>query len=271
MQLIKVKTENSSYSIHVEKGLFENVPVMLEPFNHGQTWVIFTHPILNDLYGKKLAEILQSAGFISITITMPEGEQSKTIGQVNDLYEQLLSHNCDRSTTFIALGGGVVGDVTGFVASTFMRGVDYIQIPTTLLAMVDSSVGGKTGVNLPRGKNLVGTFYQPRLVLIDPNLLHSLPLRDIVAGLAEVLKYGAIHNKDFFIKTAENLQLLSSLVSEAPITETIAESCRIKAQIVSEDEKETGLRRILNFGHTIGHALEIGNTRPVLRHGEAVA
>ncbi|NOZ04098.1 MAG: 3-dehydroquinate synthase, partial [FCB group bacterium] len=191
--------------------------------------------------------------------------------QVEALYKELLRMKCDRSTTILALGGGVVGDVAGFVAATYMRGIDYIQIPTTLLAMVDSSIGGKTGVNLPNGKNLVGSIYQPRAVAVDPHFLKSLPGRELVSGFAEVLKYGAIRDREFFHMLGENMDLLLSLRDDRMLEDAIARSCAIKAAIVSADEREGGMRRILNFGHTIGHALETTTGYNVLRHGEAVA
>ncbi len=243
----------------------------LGPFNHGQKWVVFTHPGLYEQFGSEILTALEDSGFDIAFITMPEGEASKTIANVNRIYDQLLKQNCNRSTTFIAFGGGVVGDVTGFVASTFMRGVGYFQVPTTLLSMVDASVGGKTSVNLASGKNLVGTFYQPLGVLIDPDFLRTLPVREIVSGMAEILKCGAIRDKTFFRKTVKNLTHLIALMDQAPLIETIEAACAIKARIVSEDEKESGLRRILNFGHTIGHGIETALSKTGFRHGEAVA
>ncbi len=271
MPVIEVKTETTAYDIRIERGLKRSLAEALGCFNHGQRWVMMTHPSLYELFGRELLENLQKEGFDIFPLTMPEGEISKTIANVNELYNQLLEMNCSRATTFIALGGGVVGDVTGFVASTFMRGVGYVQVPTTLLSMVDSSVGGKTGLNLAKGKNLVGTFYQPLGVLIDPDFLHSLPLREMVSGLAEILKCGAIRDGSFFRETVTHLTRLISLLENSPITETIANTCSIKAEVVSKDEKELGLRRILNFGHTLGHGLETTLSKPKLQHGEAVA
>ena len=179
----------------------------------------------------------------------------------------MIELKCDRSTTILALGGGVVGDVAGFVASSFMRGIDYYQIPTTLLAMVDSSIGGKTGINISEGKNLVGAIYQPKGVFIDPRILDSLPREEVVSGLGEILKYGAIKDESFFSATSQHLENLDTF----PFENAIARSCEIKAKIVSQDECEGGLRRLLNFGHTIGHALEAHFGYGQLRHGDAVS
>ncbi|NOZ08084.1 MAG: 3-dehydroquinate synthase [FCB group bacterium] len=269
--MVEVRTSTHSYSIRIEKGLKSSFGELLEPFNRGQRWVLFTHPGLYEQFGIEILSSLKNSGFDIVCITMPEGESSKTIANVNRIYDQLLRQNCNRSTTFIAFGGGVVGDVTGFVASTFMRGVGYFQVPTTLLSMVDASVGGKTGVNLASGKNLVGTFYQPLGVLIDPDFLRTLPVREIVSGMAEILKCGAVRDEIFFRDTVNNLTQLLALVEHAPLIETIETACTIKAEVVSEDEKESGLRRILNFGHTVGHGIETALSKTGFRHGEAVA
>ncbi|MCK5342835.1 MAG: 3-dehydroquinate synthase, partial [Candidatus Heimdallarchaeota archaeon] len=193
-----------------------------------------------------------------------------TLAQIEILYQQLLDLHCDRSTVLIALGGGVVGDVTGFVTATFMRGIQYIQVPTTLLAMIDSAIGGKTGVNLPQGKNLIGSICQPQAVIIDPSLLDSLSIRERISGFAEMLKYGLIRDKDFFVSLMDEEFTLKTNNSKH-LVDAIAKSCKIKAAIVSKDERELDLRRILNFGHTIGHALETYYEYDKLKHGEAVA
>ena len=202
---------------------------------------------------------------------LPDGEKAKSLNELEGIFSQLIGMGCDRSSTFLALGGGVVGDATGFIAASFMRGVDYIQIPTTLLAMVDSSIGGKTGVNLPDGKNLVGAIWQPKAVVIDIELLKSLQEREITSAMGEVLKYGAILDRNLFEVVAENLNDILNLSKPELLTEVIGRCAKLKADVVVEDEREGGKRRILNFGHTIGHALETHFGFEILRHGEAVA
>jgi 3-dehydroquinate synthase len=210
---------------------------------------------------------LNESGFNCDFITLPVGEASKSLNEFSRVISQMVEFGCDRKTTIIALGGGVVGDVSGFVASSFMRGIDYYQIPTTLLSMVDSSIGGKTGINIAEGKNLVGAIYQPKGVLIDPVILESLPQEEVFAGLGEIIKYGAIWDKTFLIDISTWLEDIDSF----PFEDAIRKSCKIKAEVVSKDEREGDLRRILNFGHTIGHALESHLGYGKIRHGEAVA
>jgi 3-dehydroquinate synthase len=200
-------------------------------------------------------------------ITLPNGETAKSLNEYSRIINQMIEYGCDRKSSIICLGGGVVGDVSGFVASTFMRGIDYFQVPTTLLAMVDSSIGGKTGINVSQGKNLVGAVYQPKGVLIDPDLLKSLPKEEVNAGIGEIIKYGAIWDKKFLVQIKSWLNDINNF----PFHIAITTSCEIKAEIVSKDEKENGIRRILNFGHTIGHALESHLGYGKIRHGEAVA
>jgi 3-dehydroquinate synthase len=214
---------------------------------------------------------LQSAGFNVDIITIPTGEQAKTLQQVEQICETLLTLKHDRSSILLGLGGGVVGDVTGFVAATFMRGISYIHIPTTLLAMIDSSIGGKTGVNLKSAKNSIGAIYQPLAVLSDPDLLVSLAQREIVSGLAEIIKYGAIKDRAFFDKLNDNLNDIIALIDLDLLQEIVARAIAIKIAIVEQDEYDHGIRRMLNFGHTIGHALESSLGYGKLRHGEAVA
>ncbi|MBC8215168.1 MAG: 3-dehydroquinate synthase [Candidatus Marinimicrobia bacterium] len=270
MQTINVNLEKRAYPIQIERGgllTFSNRISEKYPNRH---WVIITQPNLAERYGTHLKQSMQEAGLQTDLITIPVGESAKTLSQIERLYTKLVSRRCDRGTMLIALGGGVVGDVTGFVAATYMRGIDYIQLPTTLLAMIDSSIGGKTGVNLPQGKNLVGAIYQPKEVMIDPNFLDSLPIREKVSGFAEMLKYGLIRDKDFFQRISDSSPI-TDLDNDYLLEQSIIRSCEIKAEIVSLDEWECGLRRILNFGHTIGHALEILSGPDILRHGEAVA
>ena len=239
--------------------------------NHGQKWVIFSQDGIFRLYGNEFSDDLKAAGFNVNTILLPDGEKAKSLSVLDDVYSQLIEMGCDRSSTFLALGGGVVGDAAGFIAATFMRGVDYIQIPTTLLAMVDSSIGGKTGVNLPAGKNLVGAIWQPKAVVIDPKLLESLPEREISSAMGEVIKYGAILDRDLFDLLSSNLKDLLKLANPELLTEVIGICAKLKADVVAEDEREGDKRRILNFGHTIGHALETHFGFDALRHGEAIA
>ena len=221
-------------------------------------------------WGKTLLASLSAAGFDAKLIEMPEGERFKRLATVETLAEKLTALGADRNSVVLAFGGGVAGDVGGLVASLYMRGIDFVQIPTTVLAQVDASVGGKTGVNLKAGKNLVGTFHQPRVVLIDPQVLSSLPQREYRAGLYEALKCGVIGNAQLFGEFEKNRD---AILKRDPVTleRLIAESGRLKAHVVSVDEKENGLRRILNFGHTIGHALEAETGYRTLLHGEAVA
>lgn len=270
MRTIPVNTKVNPYSIYIEQGLLTKFSAFSAEQNKGQRWIIVTQPNLAKLFGQSLFKSLKEAGFNVEALTIPVGEQAKTLAQIEILYQRLLDLHCDRSTVLIALGGGVVGDVTGFVAATFMRGIQYIQVPTTLLAMIDSSIGGKTGVNLPQGKNLIGSIYQPQAVVIDPKLLDTLPKRELVSGFAEMLKYGLISDGNFF-KTLCDGDFIMKLDDNLRLEAAIARSCEIKAEIVSKDERELGLRRILNFGHTIGHALETYYGYDKLRHGEAVA
>jgi 3-dehydroquinate synthase len=240
---------------------------ILSDQNHGQKWVIISQYNLMELFGFDLMTELNESGFNCDYITLPVGEASKSLNEFSRVISQMVEFGCDRKTTILALGGGVVGDVSGFVASSFMRGIDYYQIPTTLLAMVDSAIGGKTGINIAEGKNLVGAIYQPKGVLIDPVILESLSKEEVMAGLGEVIKYGAIWDKAFLIDISTWLEDIDSF----PFEDAIRKSCKIKAEVVSKDEREGDLRRILNFGHTIGHALESHLGYGKIRHGEAVA
>ncbi|HEX3030734.1 MAG TPA: 3-dehydroquinate synthase [Bacillota bacterium] len=232
--------------------------------------LLVSNPIVDSLYGDRLRNSLEQAGFQPITALMPDGEEYKTMATAMQLFDAAVAAHIDRKCPLIALGGGVTGDMAGFVAATYMRGLPFIQVPTTLLAQVDSSVGGKVAVNHPQGKNIIGAFYQPKLVWIDVDVLKSLPPRELRAGLGEVVKYGLIWDKNFFSlleKEAPALlqhqpQLLGSIIST---------SCNIKAQVVARDEREENLRAILNLGHTFGHALETLTNYRKYRHGEAVA
>ena len=267
MKSVQVNLGSRSYPIHVKSGLLKQTASILSDQNHGQKWVIISQYNLMELFGFDLMTELNESGFNCDYITLPVGEASKSLNEFSRVISQMVEFGCDRKTTIIALGGGVVGDVSGFVASSFMRGIDYYQIPTTLLAMVDSAIGGKTGINIAEGKNLVGAIYQPKGVLIDPVILESLSKEEVMAGLGEVIKYGAIWDKAFLIDISTWLEDIDSF----PFEDAIRKSCKIKAEVVSKDEREGDLRRILNFGHTIGHALESHLGYGKIRHGEAVA
>ena len=243
------------------------IPKILKVFNKGQKWVLITQEKLMSLYGKGLVQNLALINFDISTIILPDGESIKSIKEFERTCLKMLSIGCDRYSSIITLGGGAVGDLSGFVASTYMRGIEYFQIPTTFLAMIDSSIGGKTAVNANEGKNIIGTIYQPKSVFIDPNFLKSLDKKEVNSGFGEMIKYGAIWDKDLFEKISTWLDNTSSF----PFEKAIIDAVKIKSDIVSKDEKEKGLRIILNFGHTIGHAIESYYGYEKIKHGEAVA
>lgn len=266
------RSSNYSYRIFIGEGILEEpglIPKVYKVYNEADRYVIITDSCVNPLYGQKVEEKLQESLLPVDIIEIPAGESSKSIGIAFYVVRQLIKLNATRKSLLIALGGGVVGDLTGFVASIYKRSVPYVQVATTLLAQVDSSVGGKTGIDLPEGKNLLGTFYQPRAVFIDLSFLKTLSDRDFNNGLAEIIKYGVIRDKEMFkLLEAET----DAIVKRRPaLMKTLVERCcRIKASVVEADEQEGGLRRILNFGHTIGHAVEAAS-KYRLSHGEAVA
>ena len=271
MKTIRVSLQSQSYPIWIDNGLLNSLPQLFAPMNQGQNWVIFSQDEIYKKFGKDLENILKKNGFNVSFILIPNGEEAKSLIVMEKLFSKLLQLNCDRSSIFLALGGGVVGDLTGFMAAVFMRGVDYIQIPTTLLAMVDSSIGGKTGVNLCEGKNLIGAFWHPKAVVVDPLLLNTLPKREFTSAMGEIIKYGAIMDKKLFMKVVDNLDNLLNAGKNELISDIIVNCAEIKSKIVEEDEKEHGKRKILNFGHTIGHALETYLGFEKIRHGEAVS
>ena len=236
----------------------------------GEKVCIITNPTVAGLYLEPVQAALGRAGFKTTQILVPDGEEYKELRSLSAIYDQLISERFERSSSVLALGGGVIGDLAGFAAATFLRGIPYIQVPTTLLAQVDSSVGGKTGINHPEGKNLIGAFYQPRLVLVDLAVLQSLPRRELLAGLAEVIKYGIIEDPALFRLLEEKLDSFLALDKEL-LAEAVATSCAIKAKVVEKDERESDYRSVLNFGHTIGHALESLTGYQSLLHGEAIA
>jgi 3-dehydroquinate synthase len=236
----------------------------------GRRCAIITDTNVGPRFGRRVRQSLQAAGFEPLLITVPAGETAKSLKTVQRCYDQLAAQRLERKSFLVALGGGVVGDLGGFVAATYLRGLAFVQVPTTLLAQVDSSVGGKVGVNLPAGKNLVGAFHQPRLVVCDLDTLRTLPLREFRAGLAEVIKYGIIYDAALFSRLERDLPALLRRAA-GPLASVIARCCEIKAEVVSQDETETGLRAILNFGHTIGHGLEAISRYGKYLHGEAIS
>lgn len=263
------KQIDASYDILIEPGLFEHIPNHLKRDPIGNKYAIITDSNVRRLYGDKLLSGLTGEGIDAHLIDFSAGEESKNLNTLGSLASQLVNNGFDRKSAVIALGGGVVGDMAGLVAATYMRGIDYIQVPTTLLAQVDSSVGGKTAVDLPEGKNLFGAFYQPKAVYIDPTVLLTLPERRLRTGMAEVIKYGVIYDRDFFEYLENNVEKIKRLDSEA-LTHIIYRSCEIKADVVQKDPREENFRSILNYGHTLGHAEEVCRGYNIL-HGEAVA
>jgi shikimate kinase / 3-dehydroquinate synthase len=257
-----------SYPIVIGRALLDD-PGLLERHVGGGKVAIVTNTVVAPLYLARLAAPLKAAGRDVVEIVLPDGEQYKNWESMNLVFDALLANKCDRKTTLVALGGGVIGDMTGFAAATYMRGVPFVQVPTTLLAQVDSSVGGKTGINHPLGKNMIGAFYQPRAVLADTATLDTLPARELSAGLAEVIKHGAILDARFFDWIEQNIDKLVARDPQA-LAHAIARSCEIKADVVRQDERESGLRAVLNFGHTFGHAIEAGLGYGAWLHGEAV-
>ena len=270
MKELTVDLGDRSYRILIGKGILDGIGKEAQSFGFSPKCAIISNPTVFELYGERVTGSIEKAGFDICTVLIPDGEEYKDLFWVYHILSKLLQAGLDRNSVIFALGGGVIGDITGFVASVYMRGISFIQIPTTLLSQVDSSVGGKTGVNHPLGKNMIGTFYQPRLVWIDVQTLETLPEREFLAGMAEVIKYGIIWDRDFFYYLKDNREGILKLSPE-PLTEIIRRSCEIKAEVVSKDEREAGLRAILNYGHTVGHAVEtVTNYREYL-HGEAVA
>ena len=269
MQTLNVALAKRSYPIHIGRGLITDASLIL-PHLKRKHVAIVTNTTVAPLYFAQLSDTLQSAGVQVIPIILPDGEAYKNSDTLNSIYDALLQNRCERSTTLIALGGGVIGDLTGYAAATFLRGVPFIQIPTTLLSQVDSSVGGKTGINHPRGKNMIGAFYQPQLVLADIDTLQTLPPREFSAGVAEVIKYGLIRDAQFFDWLERQMPQLMQL-DEAVLSEAIYRSCQNKADVVAKDEHEQGERALLNLGHTFGHAIENAMGYGVWLHGEAVA
>lgn len=269
MRTVRVELGERSYDISIERGLLNKVGPMMKALGLKGMAAVVTNPTVAALYGDTVVKSLEAAGFKTVVITVPDGEEYKSLEEAGRIFDALIADRFERSSPIVALGGGVIGDMAGFVAATYLRGVPFIQVPTTLLSQVDSSVGGKTAVNHPRGKNLIGAFYQPRAVFIDPDVLKTLDVREVRAGLAEVIKYGVIWDSAFFEFLEKNAGKLLEPGEE--IIEAIEKSCAIKAEVVGKDEREEGLRAVLNFGHTFGHAIEALSGYGTFRHGEAVA
>ena len=269
MQTLHVDLGDRSYPIHIGSGLLRR-PELILPHLPQKRVMVVTNTVVAPLYLAQLKATLEAAEVAVAQVVLPDGEACKNWETLNLIFDALLTQRAERKTTLIALGGGVVGDMTGFAAASYQRGVPFIQIPTTLLSQVDSSVGGKTGINHPLGKNMIGAFYQPKMVLADTDTLKTLPARELSAGLAEVIKYGLIWDADFLAWLEANMDRLRALDPVA-ITHAIYRSCEIKAQVVGQDEREGGIRAILNLGHTFGHAIETGMGYGNWLHGEAVA
>ena len=266
MQSLHVDLGERSYPIHIGQGLLNN-PALLREAIMGNSALVVTNTTVAPLYRQRLDTAL--TGLKSTTIQLPDGEAYKSIESLQKIWDALIEGRFDRNTTLIALGGGVIGDITGFAAASYQRGVNFIQIPTTLLSQVDSSVGGKTGINHPGGKNMLGAFWQPQVVIADTDTLNTLPDRELSAGLAEVIKYGLIYDGAFLNWIEANIDALRARDPQA-LAYAIRRSCEIKAEVVSQDERETGLRAILNLGHTFGHAIENAQGYGNWLHGEAV-
>jgi 3-dehydroquinate synthase len=270
MRLVKVAMGSRSYSILVGPKLLSRLGSQCAGLGLARKCAVITDTNVGPRLASKALTSLRRAGFDPIVITIAAGETSKSVKVAARCYEQLAAHRLERKSFIVALGGGVVGDLAGFVAATYLRGIAFVQVPTTLLAQVDSSVGGKVGVNLPAGKNLVGAFHQPRLVLCDLDTLTTLPARELRSGLAEVIKYGIIYDASLFRRLEKDMPRLLRL-DRRTLTAVVARCCAIKAAVVSQDETETGLRAILNFGHTIGHGIEAIAGYGRYLHGEAIA
>ena len=270
MSILTVNLAENSYKIHIDSGSLYLLGQHCVSAGLGLRAAIITNPTVRAVYGDIVRRSLAEAGCTVSIVEIPDGEEYKNAETLSGVYDALIEAGLDRKSFIVALGGGVVGDLAGFAAATYLRGIPFVQVPTTLLAQVDSSVGGKTAIDHPRGKNLIGAFYQPRLVQIDVETLSTLPEREFRAGLAEVVKYGAAIDRSFFEYLEQNTEAICSRKPEC-LAYVIRRCCEIKAQVVESDEKESGLRAILNYGHTLGHAFETQAGYRELVHGEAVA
>ncbi|MCX8069625.1 MAG: 3-dehydroquinate synthase, partial [Thermodesulfovibrionales bacterium] len=270
MNKLYVNLGKRSYDIFIENGLINQLAELLKEFKLQSNSILISNPTVFNLYGELVLSNINKAGIRCKEIIIPDGEEYKDFFWSYYILSDMLHYGLDRKSCVFALGGGVIGDIAGFTASLYMRGIPFIQIPTTLLAQVDSSVGGKTGVNHPIGKNMIGSFYQPKAVFIDTNTLHTLSEREFLSGLAEVIKYGIISDAKFFSYLEKNREAILSRDSNK-LAHIIKTSCDIKSKVVSQDERESGMRAILNYGHTIGHAIETETGYVSYKHGEAVA
>ena len=263
---VDVRTGSSTSTIWIGDGVVDRLSALLDEHKVGSRRFVVSNPVIWRFHGPQIQRALGQAE----PILIPDGERYKNLQSVSRIYDPLIKAHADRGSAVIAVGGGVIGDTAGFAAATYLRGITLVHVPTTLLAQVDSSIGGKVGVNHALGKNLIGAFHQPALVAIDPLLLATLPRREFRSGLYEVVKYGVIANRDLFDRVVKDTKAIFARSADV-LTAVIVESCRIKADVVSKDERESGLRRILNFGHTVGHAIEAVTKYRRFRHGEAIA
>jgi 3-dehydroquinate synthase len=270
MQTVRVALGERSYDIEIGAGIIDSIGAKLSSLGFSGRAGIVTNETVAPFYAGRVGKSLRDAGIEPIELIMPDGEEYKNLHTVSGIYDDLLKLRFDRKTPLVALGGGVIGDMTGFAADTYMRGIPFVQVPTTLLSQVDSSVGGKTGVNHPLGKNMVGAFYQPVHVCADIETLYTLPEEEFLSGMAEVVKYGVIYDGDFFSYLENNLDAVLAKSMDTMVA-IVTKSCKIKAEVVGLDERETNLRAILNFGHTVGHAIEAITNYSGYRHGEAVS
>ncbi len=270
METLRVELGDRSYEIVIGQGILASLGERLKPVCAGSRVAVLSNHTVWGLYGAQVRKSLTDAGFEPAEVVIPDGEEHKSLLWLEIIFGEFLKQGLDRTCTIVALGGGVVGDMAGYAAASFMRGIRYVQVPTTLLAQVDSSVGGKTGVNLPLGKNMIGAFWQPSLVLADLDTLVTLPERELLCGLSEVIKYGVIWDSEFFSYLKAHKEDIMALRPEA-LSHIVLRSCQIKAEVVARDEREGGMRAILNFGHTIAHAVETATGYTRFLHGEAVA
>jgi len=270
LETVRVELDERSYDIEIGTGLIAGVGGRMKKAGLAGRAAVITGETVSPLYSSGVMGSLRDAGLSPELIVIPDGEEYKSLQWASHLYDRLLEMRYDRKCSLVALGGGVIGDLTGFVAATYMRGIPFVQVPTTLLSQVDSSVGGKTGVNHPLGKNMIGAFYQPVHVCADVRTLDTLPSEEFVSGMAEVVKYGVIYDAEFFKYIEDNRDAILAK-DPAALAHVIRRSCEIKADVVAADERESGLRAILNYGHTIGHAIEMLTNYTGYRHGEAVS
>ncbi|GFO63894.1 3-dehydroquinate synthase [Geomonas paludis] len=270
IQQIKVALGERSYDIQLGAGILGTVGTLCRELGLTGTAAVVSNTTVAPLYYETVRAAMEAAGYQVLLVSLPDGEAYKNSATLNQIYDALVDASLDRGSFILALGGGVIGDMAGFAAASYLRGIPFVQLPTTLLSQVDSSVGGKTGINHPRGKNLIGAFYQPKGVLIDVMTLDTLPEREFRAGLGEIVKYGAVLDGDFFRFLESNVEALLAR-DKGALIEAVARSCSIKAKVVAVDEREGGVRAVLNYGHTLGHAVETLTGYTTYLHGEAVA